>query len=105
MPYKLRFFADFCLALTASQTLIRGSLDIESEPTELKSRLYTLGVIPVSVLETLKFALLGKPDAGKMGSSLIYIRRTVIYQIGTFSNNPLFSVTWIVAMLPVRAIA
>ena len=26
MTYKLRFFADFCLALTASQTLIRGSL-------------------------------------------------------------------------------
>ncbi len=26
MIYKLRFFADFCLALTASQTLIRGSL-------------------------------------------------------------------------------
>ncbi len=30
MPYKLRFFADFCLALTALQTLIRGSLELES---------------------------------------------------------------------------
>ena len=29
MTYKLRFFADFCLALTASQTLIRGSLTEE----------------------------------------------------------------------------
>ncbi len=28
MTYKLRFFADFCLALTASQTLIRGSLEL-----------------------------------------------------------------------------
>ncbi len=28
MTYKLRFFADFCLALTASQTLIRGFLEI-----------------------------------------------------------------------------
>ena len=28
MTYKLRFFADFCLALTASQTLIRGSLGL-----------------------------------------------------------------------------
>ncbi len=27
MTYKLRFFADFCLALTASQTLIGGSLN------------------------------------------------------------------------------
>ncbi len=27
MTCKLRFFADFCLALTASQTLIRDSLD------------------------------------------------------------------------------
>ncbi len=27
MTCKMRFFADFCLALTASQTLIRGSLD------------------------------------------------------------------------------
>ncbi len=34
MPCKLRFFTDFCLALTASQTLIRGSLEftLESMP-------------------------------------------------------------------------
>ncbi len=31
MSYKLRFFADFCLALTASQTLIRGSLVLSDE--------------------------------------------------------------------------
>ncbi len=36
MTYKLRFFADFCLALTASQILIRGSLDFikPGKPTQ-----------------------------------------------------------------------
>ncbi len=33
MAYKLRFFADFCLALTASQTLIRGSLNTQEDRT------------------------------------------------------------------------
>mgnify|MGYP003989092001 CR=1 FL=1 len=50
-------------------------LEIASEPAELKSRLYALGVIPGSVLEILRFAPLGDPMQVKVGGSFISIRK------------------------------
>jgi ferrous iron transport protein B len=37
-------------------------------------------------------------------TGLAYITATVIYQIGTFSVNPLFSSIWIVSMLTILAV-
>jgi len=51
-------------------------LEIASEPIELKSRLYSLGIIPGSVLELLRFAPLGDPMQIKVGGSFISIRRS-----------------------------
>lgn len=50
-------------------------LEIASEPAELRSRLYALGVIPGSMLELLRFAPLGDPMQVKVGGSFISIRR------------------------------
>ena len=51
-------------------------LDIAPEPAELKSRLYSLGIIPGSVLELLRFAPLGDPMQVKVGGSFISIRKS-----------------------------
>jgi ferrous iron transport protein A len=51
-------------------------LDISPEPAELKSRLYSLGIIPGSVLELLRFAPLGDPMQVKVGGSFISIRKS-----------------------------
>lgn len=51
-------------------------LEIASEPAELKSRLYSLGIIPGSVLELLRFAPLGDPMQVKVGGSFISIRKS-----------------------------
>ncbi|NQV71429.1 MAG: ferrous iron transport protein A [Pseudohongiella sp.] len=51
-------------------------LDIASEPAELKSRLYSLGIIPGSVLELLRFAPLGDPMQIKIGGCFISIRKS-----------------------------
>lgn len=51
-------------------------LEIASEPAELKSRLYSLGIIPGSVLELLRFAPLGDPMQVKIGGSFISIRKS-----------------------------
>tara|TARA_B100001142_G_scaffold311084_1_gene345181 strand:- start:1093 stop:1281 length:189 start_codon:yes stop_codon:yes gene_type:complete len=50
-------------------------LEIASEPPELRSRLYSLGVIPGSTLEILRFAPLGDPMQVKVGGSSISIRK------------------------------
>jgi ferrous iron transport protein A len=50
-------------------------LEIASEPPELRSRLYSLGVIPGSTLEILRFAPLGDPMQVKVGGSFISIRK------------------------------
>ncbi|MDD9890258.1 MAG: FeoA family protein [Gammaproteobacteria bacterium] len=50
-------------------------LEIASEPAELRSRLYALGVIPGCALEILRFAPLGDPMQVKVGGSFISIRR------------------------------
>ena len=50
-------------------------LEIASEPVELRSRLYALGVIPGSALEILRFAPLGDPIQVKVGGSFISIRK------------------------------
>lgn len=50
-------------------------LEIASEPAELRSRLYSLGVIPGSTLEILRFAPLGDPMQVKVGGSFISIRK------------------------------
>ena len=50
-------------------------LEIASEPPELRSRLYSLGVIPGSTLEILRFAPLGDPMQVKVGGSPISIRK------------------------------
>lgn len=41
----------------------------------MKSRLYSLGIIPGSALQILRFAPLGDPMQVKVGSSFISIRR------------------------------
>ena len=51
-------------------------LGIEPEPPELKSRLYTLGIIPGSLLKVLRFAPLGDPMQLRVGGSFISIRKT-----------------------------
>ena len=51
-------------------------VEIASEPPELKSRLYALGIIPGSSLEILRFAPLGYPMQVKIGGSFVSIRRT-----------------------------
>ena len=50
-------------------------IEIASEPAELRSRLYSLGVIPGSTLEILRFAPLGDPMQVKVGGSFISIRK------------------------------
>jgi len=50
-------------------------LKIEPEPPELRSRLYTLGIIPGSLLQVLRFAPLGDPMQLRVGGSFISIRR------------------------------
>jgi len=56
-------------------------LEIASEPAELRSRLYSLGVIPGSALEILRFAPLGDPMQVKVGASFISIRKAEAYII------------------------
>ena len=51
-------------------------LEIASEPAELKSRLYSLGIIPGSILKLLRFAPLGDPIQVKVGGSFISIRKS-----------------------------
>lgn len=51
-------------------------IEIASEPAELKSRLYSLGIIPGSVLELLRFAPLGDPMQIKVGGSFVSIRKS-----------------------------
>ena len=50
-------------------------LSIAPEPSELKSRLYTLGIIPGSLIEVLRFAPLGDPMQLRVGGSFISIRK------------------------------
>ena len=50
-------------------------LKIASEPAELRSRLYALGIIPDSELEILRFAPLGDPIQVKVGGSFVSIRK------------------------------
>ena len=51
-------------------------LEIAPEPAELKSRLYSLGIIPGSILKLLRFAPLGDPMQVKVGGSFISIRKS-----------------------------
>ena len=51
-------------------------LEIASEPANLKSRLYALGVIPGSTLDILRFAPLGDPIQVKVRGSFISIRKS-----------------------------
>lgn len=51
-------------------------LEIAANQVELKSRLYSLGVIPGSMLELLRFAPMGDPMQVKVGGSFISIRRS-----------------------------
>ena len=51
-------------------------LDVATEPAEMRSRLFALGVIPGSALEVLRFAPLGDPIQVKVSGSYISIRRT-----------------------------
>ena len=50
--------------------------EISAEHTELRSRLFALGIIPGSRLEVLRFAPLGDPMQVKVGNSLISIRKS-----------------------------
>jgi ferrous iron transport protein A len=50
-------------------------LDIQSEPPELKSRLYALGVLPGSQLKVLRIAPLGDPIQVRVGGSYLSIRK------------------------------
>lgn len=50
-------------------------LDIQSEPAELKSRLYALGVLPGSQLKVLRLAPLGDPIQVRVGGSYLSIRK------------------------------
>jgi len=50
-------------------------LEIASEPAELRNRLYSLGIIPGSAVEVLRFAPLGDPMQLKVSGSFISIRR------------------------------
>ncbi len=51
-------------------------LEIASEPADLKSRLYALGLIPGSTLDILRFAPLGDPIQVKVRGSFISIRKS-----------------------------
>jgi ferrous iron transport protein A len=51
-------------------------LEIASEPADLKSRLYALGVIPGSTLDILRFAPLGDPIQIKVRGTFISIRKS-----------------------------
>ena len=51
-------------------------LDIATEPPEMRSRLYALGIIPGSALEILRFAPLGDPMQVKLGGSFVSIRKS-----------------------------
>ena len=51
-------------------------LEVASEPVEIKSRLYALGIIPGSALQILRFAPLGDPMQVKVGGSSISIRKS-----------------------------
>ena len=51
-------------------------LDIASEPAELKSRLYSLGIIPGSAVQLLRLAPLGDPMQLKVGGSFVSIRKS-----------------------------
>ncbi|MEQ8407713.1 MAG: FeoA family protein [Gammaproteobacteria bacterium] len=50
-------------------------LDVATEPAEMRSRLFALGVIPGSALEVLRFAPLGDPMQVKVSGSYISIRK------------------------------
>ncbi len=52
-------------------------VELASEPPELKSRLYALGIIPGSSFELLRFAPLRDPMQVKISGSFLSIRRTV----------------------------
>ena len=67
MTYKLRFFADFCLALTASQTLIRGSQD--QSPT-LAKYIDVPGVYAAGRLDKDSEGLLVLTDDGKLQNKI-----------------------------------
>ncbi|MBT3529635.1 MAG: ferrous iron transport protein A [Gammaproteobacteria bacterium] len=51
-------------------------LDIAPEPAELRSRLYSLGIIPGSVVKLLRLAPLGDPMQLKVGGSFVSIRKS-----------------------------
>jgi len=51
-------------------------VEIASEPVELKSRLYALGVLPGSTLQVLRLAPMGDPMQVKVGGSSLSIRRS-----------------------------
>lgn len=51
-------------------------LDIAPEPSEIRSRLYALGMVPGSALEVLRFAPLGDPIQVRVSGSLLSIRRS-----------------------------
>ena len=50
-------------------------LDVATEPAEMRSRLFALGVIPGSALEVLRFAPRGDPMQVKVSGSYISIRK------------------------------
>ena len=51
-------------------------LDVATEPAEMRSRLFALGVIPGSALEVLRYAPLGDPMQVKVSGSYISIRKS-----------------------------
>ena len=65
---------------TRLSTLARGDVclvaEVAPEHTELKSRLYALGVIPGCKLEGLRYAPLGDPLQFKVGGSFLSIRKS-----------------------------
>jgi ferrous iron transport protein A len=50
-------------------------LEIAAEPAELRSRLYSLGIIPGCAMQILRLAPLGDPMQVKVGGSFISIRK------------------------------
>ncbi len=64
---------------TALSDVKRGDrcivLDVATEPVEMRSRLFALGVIPGSDLQVLRFAPLGDPMQVKVSGSYISIRK------------------------------
>jgi ferrous iron transport protein A len=65
---------------TALSNASRGDscvvVEIAAEPAELRSRLYSLGIIPGCAMQILHFAPLGDPMQVKVGGSFISIRRS-----------------------------